>query len=168
MLALDVDAVRRAVIEDQMQDPVTYSWWVWAVGVALLALIAAWYAWLAWWTRARPEAPSAPVAHMEPGVLEGKRAGYTAEIDIAHAAYVAGDTDLRALYLEMNRIIRDFATARTGVNAKPLTASELASLRRGDLVAGVVALQNEPAFAAHSGPDVVASVARAKGIIRSW
>lgn|GEM_PF-575498 len=168
MLALEVDAVRRAVIEDQVQAPVTYSWWVWAVGVALLVLIAAWYAWLMWWTRTRPPAPQEPAPAVEPGVLDRKRAGYAAEIDVAHAAYVAGETDLRALYLEMNRIIRDFATVRTGVNASPLTASELASLHRGDLVAGVVALQNEPAFAAHSGPDVNASVARAKEIIGSW
>ncbi len=168
MLALDVDALRRVVIEDQLQAPVTYSWWVWATGVALLVLIVAWYLWIAWWTRMRPEAPPEPVAQMEPGVLEAKRASYRAEIDAAHAAYVAGDTDLRALYLEMNRIIRDFATVRTGVNAKPLTASELARLHRGDLVAGVVSLQNEPAFAARSGPDVDAGVARAKEIIASW
>ncbi len=168
MRARDVDTLRRVVIEDQMQQPVPYSWWVWALAVALLLLIAAWYLWIAWWTRARPQTSPEPLADIAPGELAAKRAAFSAQIDAAHRSYVAGDTDVRALYLEMNRIIRDFATLRTGVNAKPLTASELARLRRGDLVAGVVALQNEPAFAPHSGPDVDAGVARAKEIISSW
>lgn len=168
MLVLDVDTLRRAVIEDQMQQPVPYSWWVWALAVALLVLIVAWYLWVAWWTRTRPEAAVEHVPQITPSELAANRAAYGARIEAAHAAYVAGDTDVRALYLEMNRIIRDFATLRTGVDAKPLTASELLRLRKGDLVAGVVALQNEPAFAAHSGPDVDAGVARAKEIISSW
>lgn len=164
----DLAIVKQATIEEQMQLPVQYSWWVWAVGVALLVIILLWYLWVFWWTRRRPDPPPEPEPQVEMSVVDAKRAGYLAQIDAAHAAYISGESDLRALYLDMNRIIRDFATLRTGVDAKPLTASELSRLSKGELVAGVVALQNVPAFAASSGPDVDAGVARAKEIINTW
>lgn len=160
--------VPSASIQDQMQQPIGYSWWVWAVGVALLALVAAWYLWLFWWTRHRPGPSPEQARPVSSSTLSAQREAHLARVDAAHASYVAGETDVRALYLEMNRILRDFASLRTGVNAKPLTASELLRLRQGDLVAGVVALQNVPAFAASSGPDVDEGVARAKEIIGSW
>lgn len=144
------------------QPPIQYSWWVWTLGLVLLALIALWYWWL--FRRTRPGAHRRGTQDSYASV----RAEHEALIDAAYDRYTEGESDLRALHLDFNHIIRAFATARTGVDTSSLTVSEFARLEHGSPLQLLLEDYSEPAFAAASQAQAEAAAEQAREVIRTW
>lgn len=142
--------------------PVTYSAWVWVVGLALIAAIIVWYWWVHRFTRPRP-APDLPEAHwvtLREKTL--KRVGYTEE------QYRNGHTDLRSLHLELNTILREYSTERLGRDAMWMTAAEIGAFPGASQVAGLLSRFEEPAFSFSSDAEALAATASARQVISSW
>lgn len=144
------------------QPPIQYSWWVWTIGIVLLVLIALWYWWMFRFTRPKPQGPR------DSGEFATIRTQHEALVDDAFRRYETGESDLRALHLDLNHIIREFATARTGVDTSSLTASEMARLDHGGTLRVLLEDYSEPAFAAASDAQAAAAVSEAREVIRTW
>ncbi|MBN8882392.1 MAG: hypothetical protein J0H73_08770 [Salana multivorans] len=143
------------------QPPVQYSWWVWALGIALLVLIAAWYFWV--FRSTRPKVPDD-----DPSSYDGVRAEHLALVDEAYQRFVSGEADLRELHLDLNHAIRSFATARTGIDTSSLTVAEFTRIEHGSALATVLGEYSEPAFAAVSDAQAAAACAEAREVIGTW
>lgn len=145
-------------------DPAGYSTWVWVVGLALLVAVIAWYAWVFWWTRRRP----APDPAEDPARVATLRERSLAEVDEAEQRFRDGDCDLRALTLDLNRIMRTFSTGRLGVDTTSLTVSEIAELDGTARLADLLRDYEEPAFAYDSDAEALAATAQARQVISAW
>lgn len=143
------------------QPPVQYSWWVWALGLALLVLIAAWYVWVIRSTRPRMPDDS-------PARYAGMRVEHIALVDEAYERYRGGEADLRELHLDLNYAIRSFATARTGIDTSSLTVAEFGRVEHGSALAVILGDYSEPAFAAVSDAEAAAACEEAREVIRTW
>lgn len=142
--------------------PAAYSTWVWIVGLALLAAIALWYWWVRRSTRPRP-APDLPDSHWV-----SLRESTLAKVEAAEAQYRNGHASLRELHLELNTILREFATARLGRDAMWMTAAELARFEGTDRLADLLGEYQEPAFAYDSDAQAMAATASAREVITTW
>lgn len=161
--ASDVVPTLAVEIHDPV-DPAAYSTWVWVVGLALLVAIVAWYAWVLWWTRRRP----APDPADDPGRWSSLRETSLGRVDAAERRFRDGEADLRALALDLNRIMREFSTARLGRDTTSLTVSEIAELDGTDRLADLLRGYSEPAFAYDSDAEALAATARAREVIGAW
>ncbi|MPV50589.1 DUF4381 family protein [Pseudactinotalea sp. HY160] len=144
--------------------PASYSTWVWVVGLALVVAVAAWYGWVLWWTRRRP----APDPHADPAQWTSLRATTLARVDEAEQRFRDGESDLRGLALGLNRIMREFSTARLGQDTTSLTVSEIADLDGTDRLAGLLRGYEEPAFAFDSDAEALTATGRAREVIAAW
>lgn len=153
--------IRAVPIHDPFP-PAAYSTWVWVTGLALIAGIIAWYWWVGRHTRPRP-APDMPESHWVS--LRKKALG---RIDHVEGQYRAGNTDLRSLHLELNTILRQFATERLGRDAMWMTAAEIGEFQGGRPVADLLARFEEPAFAFDSDAQAMAGTASAREVISTW
>jgi hypothetical protein len=144
------------------QPPIQYSWWVWVCALVLLALVAGWYVWLFRWTRPRAQGRSRDSEHAQ------LRAEHLALVDEAHARFTAGESDLRALHLDLNHAIRSFASARTGMDASSLTVAEFSRIEHGSALATLLEDYSEPAFAHFSDAEAAAAVTQAREVISTW
>lgn len=143
--------------------PHAYSLWVLIMGVVLLLLIAAWLAWVFWFTRERP-APD-PAAKSN---YRDLRARTVELVDEAQDRYRSGESDLRALHLDLNHILREFASERLGIDTSSLTTAEISQLEGSDKVADLLGEYQEPAFAADSDARALSATARAREVINQW
>ena len=142
--------------------PAAYSTWVWIVGLALLAAIAVWYWWVRRSTRPRP-APDLPDSHWV-----SLRETTLGKVEAAEAQYRNGNASLRELHLELNTILREFATERLGRDAMWMTAGELAEFEGTDRVSHLLADYEEPAFSYDTDAQAMAATARAREVISTW
>lgn len=161
----DVTGVIVLAIPADPIPPVQYSWWVWALGLLLLALVAAWYWWVARISRPRDSSGRGRGSHDPYAAL---RAEYLGEVDAAYERYTGGESDLRALHLDYNHIMRQFASQRAGVDASSLTVSELRQLEHSDALVMLLEDYQEPAFAAASDAQALAATEQAREVIRTW
>lgn len=143
------------------QPPVQYSWWVWALGLALILLIAAWYVWLLRSTRPRLDDEN-------PARYDAARIEHLALVDEAHARFERGEATLRVLHLDLNHAIRSFATVRTGLDTSSLTVAEFTRIEHGSALAIILGDYSEPAFAAVSDAEAAAACDEAREVIRTW
>jgi len=144
--------------------PAAYSTWVWIVGLVLLALIAAWYWFVFYHTRKRP-------ARDESGrgdAYASLRTSSLKEVDAAETRYREGEADLRNLHLDLNHILREFASGRLRMDASSLTVGELATLEGTDRLTDLLADYQEPAFAADSDAQALAATQHARAVISQW
>lgn len=146
------------------QPPAQYSWWVWGIGLALLALIAAWYWWVARSTRAR----SIEERHGKGDRYAALRAEHLADVDEAYGRYSSGESDLRELHLDLNHVIRQFASQRAGIDVSSLTVKELGRLEHGTAIQELLDDYQEPAFAAASDGQAATAADQAREVIRTW
>lgn len=146
------------------QPPSQYSWWVWGIGIALVVLVAAWYWWVTWSTRPRTieqrRGKGDPFATL--------RDEHLTAVDEAYGRYEDGTSDLRELHLDLNHLIRQFASERAGVDVSSLTVRELGRLEHGGAIQELLEDYQEPAFAAASDGQARTAAEQAREVIRTW
>lgn len=142
--------------------PAGYSTWVWVLGLALLAAIGAWYWWVHRRTRPRP-APDLPQSHWQ--TLRETTLG---RVEAAEEQFRNGHAGLRELHLELNTILREFATERLGRDAMWMTAAELAQIEGTERLSHLLAEYEEPAFASDTDAQAMAATARAREVVATW
>ncbi|PWD50953.1 hypothetical protein C8046_10095 [Serinibacter arcticus] len=146
------------------QPPAQYSWWVWGIGVLLLVVVAAWYWWV-WWTT-RPRTVEQRRSRTDP--YAAIRTEHLTAVDEAYARYTSGESDLRTLHLDLNHLIRAFATQRAGIDVSSLTVKELGRLEHGGAIQELLDDYQEPAFAAASDGQALTASDQAREVIRTW
>lgn len=147
----------------EAQPPVQYSWWVWTLGIVLLVLVAVWY-----WFLIRQTRPKAPGSGPGRDEYASVRAEHIALVDAAYGRYQSRESDLRAFALDLNQVIRDFATARTGIDTSSLTAAEFERIEHGSPLQVLLEDYAEPAFAASSDAEAAQAADEAREVIRTW
>lgn len=156
--------ITAAEIHDPV-DPVPFAPWVLIVGLGLLALIAAWYVFMFWHTRERPAAEETRGRRDQ---WASVRATSLEEVDAAEERYRAGESDLRALHLDLNHIMRSFADGRLRMDTSSLTVRELATLEGTDRLTALLSEFEEPAFAIDSDAEALTACNNARAVIREW
>ena len=146
------------------QPPAQYSWWVWGIGLALIAIVAAWYWWVTWSTR--PRTIEERLGKTDP--FATLRAEHLAAVDEAYERYSEGESDLRTLHLDLNHLIRQFASERAGIDVSSLTVSELGRLEHGGTIQDLLDDYQEPAFAIASDSQAITAADQAREVIRTW
>jgi len=142
--------------------PVAYSTWVWVGGLALIAGILAWYWWVMRHTRPRP-APDLPASHWASVRQEALN-----KIDSVESEFRNGHLDLRALHLELNTILREYATERLDRDAMWMSASEIAEFDGAKQASELLAAFEEPSFAYDTDAEALAGVHELRGVVQSW
>lgn len=158
-----------AAVENELQDPAGYSWWLIALAVALVAFIALWYLWVWWWARRRERRAAEPLEQrIRPDRLAAIRREHIARVEEAYEDYAAQRSTLRELHLAFNAVVRDYATARTGRDVSSLTVMDLRGIERGSALADVLAGYSEPAFARTSTARAREAADQARAVIETW
>ncbi len=158
-----------AVVENELQDPVGYSWWLAALAAGLVVLIALWYLLVWWLVRRRERRASEPLdTRIRPDRLAAIRRAHVDRVEAAYEDYAAERSTLRELHLEFNAVVRDYATARTGRDVSSLTVMDLRGIERGSALADVLAGYSEPAFARTSTARAREAADQAKAVIETW
>lgn len=147
---------------DFLLPPEAYSIWVPVVGGALLLAVAAWYAFVLLSTR-RPARPKGPGALSPDG-----RTRFERDVEEAMSAYQRGEHDLRALHLELARVMRAFASERIGRDVRSWTAREIAAYDPTTRLGDLLAVWEEPSFARRSDAEAESAAHRAREVIRQW
>ncbi|MEV7973719.1 hypothetical protein [Cellulomonas sp. NPDC089187] len=158
-------------------DPKPYgAWWLWG-SAAVLLLVLAWL--VAAWFLGRRRSDGTPVdaERVDPlagatsaDPYAGARARRLADLDEIAGRLEAEEVEPRVAALEVAAVLREFATARRGVKAEPLTATELRRLGwtggTGELIAALL----DPAFSAHGATPASArqAIGRAREVISRW
>lgn len=144
--------------------PADYSTWVWVLGLVLLVLIAAWYWFVFHHTRRRP----APTGGTGTDRFASVRTAALEQVDAAEGRYREGESTMRGLHLDLNHILREFASGRLRMDASSLTVHELARLEGTDRLVGLLQEYQEPAFAADSDAQALAATQNARAVISQW
>lgn len=146
-------------------DPMSFAPWVLIVGIALLVLIGGWYLFVFRFTRERPAT----------ALDRGRRDRWSSlrrtaldEVDAAEERYREGESDLRALHLDLNHILRNFAGGRLRMDTSSLTTGELARLEGTDRLTALLSDYEEPAFAADSDAEALSATNDARAVLREW
>lgn len=142
--------------------PTPYSHWVWVSGVALVVAIIAWYWWVRHHTRPRP-APDLPQSHWV-----SLREKTLKKVDEVETRYRNGHVDLRELHLELNTILRVYATERLGQDAMWMSALEIKTFPGAQAAAQVLSDFEEPAFAYDTDAQALAGVEELRKVIHTW
>jgi len=162
----------------ELVDPVPYSgWWPW-VAVAIVLAVVGWYVWV-WRSTRGPAAASPPPA--VPGVPGAPRAASSrrdpyaalrgttlARLDEVERRHAAGDVDARGANLEIRWVLREFATARTGVDTSAMTAAAARADRRTRPLASLLENSSVPTFGASSRTRVARTLEQARKRVRTW
>lgn len=115
---------------DEIIAPHSYSA-MWGIlgGVLLLAVAIFWIVLWRAMRKARPQAAEqTPQGAFQPGVHDPwaqARSSALGKIDALSVQHAAGEVSSRDVHQELASIIRDFATARAGVDASTFTLTEL-------------------------------------------
>lgn len=140
-----------------IEPPVTYAWWVPALGAVLLVTAVALLLWLA--SRARTVGPD------RERTARG-RTDWQGAVETLHARFLAGELDLRGLHLALAHLVRGFGTERTGTDLTSMTRGEVAE---GFPAAGeLLARFEQPSFARDPRTEARESVDRTLEVISRW
>jgi len=140
-----------------IEPPVTYAWWVPALGAVLLVTAVALLLWLA--SRARTVGPD------REWTARG-RTDWRGAVETLHARFLAGELDLRGLHLALAHLVRGFGTERTGTDLTSMTRGEVAE---GFPAAGeLLARFEQPSFARDPRTEARESVDRTLEVISRW
>lgn len=152
----------------EIHDPVPpqpFAYWVWIVGLVLLVLIALWYVFVFRNTRERSATSESSGRRDRWSSL---RATALEQVDAAEERYREGESDLRALHLDLNHILRTFANGRLNMDTSSLTVGELARLEGTDRLTTLMREYEEPAFAIDSDAEALSAAHDARGVISQW
>lgn len=137
--------------------PVTYAWWVLALGLLLLVGVAAWLWWLLRHRHRPAPAPSRPA----PGP-------FAARVDALEARFQRGEIDLRALHLALAALVRDFGTAWLGRDISALTRGEVDARFPQSGLGTLLARFEQPSFAHSPAVEAATSVRLTREVIAAW
>lgn len=142
------------------EPPVTYAWWVPALGALLLVLALAWLLWLL--HRARPARPD----RQDPrGAVRRDWSGAVAEL---HGRFLRGELDLRALHLALAGLMREFGSDHTGRDLRPMTRAEIAEELPRSGLGDLLGRYEQPSFARDPQVEAQESVDRTLEVISRW
>lgn len=143
--------------------PSMYSWWVPSLGVLALGLVAGWLFWVLRSTRAEPEAPkkSKPAS-------QSTREGYAGQISEALGRYHSGEFDLRALHLELAKIMRAYASERIGKDVSTWTRRDVSEYDPTSRLGELLEVWEEPSFAEESDAEAEAAARAATRVVMDW
>lgn len=149
--------------------PSQYGWPWLVLGIGLLLVIVAWYVLLPFIVRGVTREPAAPPP-IPPRPLTPLQLAKQVAFDrimVVEGAVGDGAMDVRDAHLELSAILRDFATQVTGVDARPMTLTELraSSLEQ---VAAVVATYYPIAFGISEHSQLGTAATDAKGVLSAW
>lgn len=154
--------------------PHGYSLWWGGLGLLLLVLVVA--GWMVLWRSTRT--PRITTAVMEPGStpsVDGvadpwanPRNAALARITVLEDRYQAGNLPGRQVHQDLSVIVRDFTTARTGLDATALTLSELQRHRDAAPATAIITDLYSPEFAAHATGEPLAAIEQTREVITRW
>lgn len=160
----------------ELVDPLPYAgWWPW-VAVAIVVAVVAWYVWVLRSTR-RPAAaapPAAPIVTAPPRANARRdphaaiRGVALARLDAVQRRYDAGELDVRGANLEIRFALREFATARTGVDTSAMTAAQARGDRRTRPLAALLENTSVPSFAPATRARLARSLDQARKRVTRW
>lgn len=155
----------------KLQMPVGFDirWFLPAAAGALLA------AFLLWMLRTRKAAGPAPQTAAGGGApdFSGETAAVPLEekylliLEALRKEYGAGKVDEREACQQLSRIMRAFASEKTGQRADRATLSEIRGMNMPSLEK-LIGVYYEPEFAENAGIDVNASIDQAEEVIKLW
>jgi len=139
--------------------PVLYAWWVLAFGVALLLAAAAWL----WWVlRRRGEGDAV-------GRVAGPvRRTYRVRVDEVYERFTRGEIDLRALHLELARLVREFGSERVGQDLTWMSRGEVAEYHPRTGLGPLLARYEQPSFSRDSRVEAETTMRMTREVIESW
>src|SRR5690625_5108238 len=118
-----------------------------------------------WHTRERPAAEETSGRRDK---WASARAAALTEVDTAEERYRSGESDLRALHLDLNHIMRNFADGRLRMDTSSLTVRGLATLEGTDRLTELLSEYEEPAFAIDSDAEALPACNGARAVINEW
>ena len=149
--------------------PMEYSWPWLAIALALVVIIAAWYLLLPILARfqlRKRELPPVPGIPPLTGLAPARRAAL-ARIAAVEKGVAATTLHIREAHLELSAILREFAFAVTGIDARAMTLTELRASSFHS-IAEVVAQYYPIAFQVTEHTALGNSAELARGVIESW
>lgn len=148
---------------DLLLPPSTYAWWVPVLGALALGIVAGWYFYVLRSTRSdsRRARTSMPAS-------TAQRDEYVAKIDAAYGKYRAGESDLRALHLELAEVMRSYASLRIGRDVTTWTRRDVSEYDTTSRLGGLLAVWEEPSFAQSSDAEAEAAAQAATEVVRNW
>lgn len=161
----------------ELVDPVGYSGvWTW-VGIAMIVAVPAWFFWVFWSTRKRKgeteetaPARKRPASTM-PGVTDpwaAIRSIYLAKLDDVDERYRKDELDPRGVHLEIRRVMREYTSARTGVDAATFTERDAAKVSLAAPLAKMLKQLSYPSFAQRSTVQAENSLRNARKVVDEW
>ncbi|MGM0386091.1 MAG: hypothetical protein ACQERF_08950 [Actinomycetota bacterium] len=144
-----------------IEPPVTYAWWVPALGTLLLVLALAWLIWLL--HRARPAGPDREGPRTRPARRDW--GGAVAEL---HGRFLRGELDLRGMHLALAGLMREFGSDRSGRDVRSMTRAEVAEELPRSGLGDLLARYEQPSFARDPFVEAQESVDRTLEVISRW
>lgn len=155
--------------------PQGYSLWWGVLGLVLVALVVA--GWIVLWRLTRAPrsaadgttAPEPVLASTGPGdPWAGPRSVALGLIDELAAGHREGTVPGRQVHQGLSVIVRDFTTARTGLDASTLTLTELQHHRDAAPASALIEKLYSPEFAAGAEGDPVAAIEQTREVVGRW
>ncbi|ADG75960.1 conserved hypothetical protein [Cellulomonas flavigena DSM 20109] len=161
----------------ELVDPLPYAgWWPW-VALAIVVAVVGWYVWVLRSTRGpagsprpdlRPTVTAAPAPNARRDPYAAVRGVALARFDDVQRRYDAGELDLRGANLEIRFALREFATARTGVDTSAMTAAQARGDRRTRPLAALLENTSVPSFAPTTRARLARSLDQARKRVTRW
>lgn len=143
-------------------------WLLLAIG--LVVLIVAWYVLLPRLVRRFTKPPVTVTPPPQPRVLTPLQTAKQIAFDRiggVESAVTAGTMDVRDAHIELSAILRDFATTTTGIDARPMTLTELRASKL-EALAAVVATYYPIAFGVPEHSKLSGAADRAREVLATW
>ncbi len=149
--------------------PMEYSWPWLAIALAIIAVIVAWYFLLPILARfqlRKRQLPPVPDIPALTGLVPARRAAL-ARIAAVEKGVTAKTLPIREAHLDLSAILREFAFAVTGIDARAMTLTELRASNFHS-IAEVVAQYYPIAFQVTEHTALGNSAELAREVIESW
>ncbi len=151
-----------------LQDPISYSFYILITGVALMLISAVIYiAFFRLWKVQRDE-NGLVKAKRTPGIILARsKLKYVAQLGRLEKALYNNEVGERESYQELSRIIRMFAKDATGLSIENYTLAEIKALRRNDLIS-LMEVYSAPEFSRYGRGDLSRDISDTKRAIQTW
>lgn len=158
---------------DEILPPVTYSWWPFAVGLALIILVIVGWIVLFRLTRRpkvdRADAPLEPRPQPSEGdVLDAARSEALAQVAGIEDEFRSGAISERDVHQQLASVIREFTLRRTGIPAASMTLTDLRLHAAAAPATALISQLYGPEFCAEERLEASAALQRTREVIGTW